>query len=95
MRLVYAVDKKTNKSQALYWEKDKNTLNQIIKKLINADRFSEFQYLIRKEIHSTQRSGERFNLTIRIHLKRFNRRGICMIKNRIILKAILKIYFWA
>lgn len=76
MRLVYAVDKKTNKSQALYWEKDKNTLNQIIKKLINADvdqiftdRFREFQYLIPKEIHSTQRSGERFNLTIRIHLK--------------------------
>nr|WP_307462315.1 IS1 family transposase [Chryseobacterium sp. SORGH_AS_0447] len=50
-------------------------------------------------MHSTKRFGtntiERLNLTIRTHLKRFNRRTICFTESKIILKAILKIYFWA
>ncbi|WP_373463438.1 IS1 family transposase [Chryseobacterium sp. SORGH_AS_0447] len=63
------------------------------------DRLRNYQYLIPKEIHSTKRFGtntiERLNLTIRTHLKRFNRRTICFTESKIILKAILKIYFWA
>ncbi len=37
---------------------------------------------------------ERFNLNLRIHLKRLNRRTICFSKNLIVLTAVLKIYFW-
>jgi insertion element IS1 protein InsB len=37
---------------------------------------------------------ERFNLTLRTHLKRLNRRTICFSRSLVLLNAILKIYFW-
>lgn len=81
------------------------TLNSVIKVLINTkatsiftDKLRNYQYLIPKEIHQTKRFGtnsiERKNLSIRTHLKRFNRKTICFSKSNLILIAILKIYFW-
>ncbi|WP_394801047.1 IS1 family transposase [Niabella ginsengisoli] len=37
---------------------------------------------------------ERYNLSLRTHLKRLARRSICFTKSLKILQAILKIYFW-
>jgi insertion element IS1 protein InsB len=104
--LVYAVNKTTKEISGFHIGKRTNkTLSQIIKTLINSkadkiftDKLRNYQYLIPKEIHSTKRFGtntiERINLNIRTHLKRFNRRTICFTKSKIILNAILKIYFW-
>lgn len=66
-------------------------------KKIYIDKLQNYQYLISKEIHSTQKfstnSIERKNLSIRTHLKRLNRGTICFSKNLLILSSILKIYF--
>lgn len=106
MWLVYAVNKTTKEMAGFYVGKRTNkTLNQIIKTLINSkaekiftDKLKNYKYLIPQEIHSTKRFAtntiERINLNIRTHLKRFNRRTICFTKSRMILNAILKIYFW-
>jgi insertion element IS1 protein InsB len=91
----FAIDPRTNK-----------TLNTVIKtlkkgeaKTIYTDGLKNYLYLIDKKIHSTKRYAnnhiERNNLSIRTHLKRLNRRTICFSKSKTILRAILKIYFWA
>ncbi|MFY1047292.1 IS1 family transposase [Chryseobacterium sp. GP-SGM7] len=104
--LVYAINKNTKKVVGFHIGKRTNeTLNSVIKTLINSnpekiytDKLRNYQYLIQKEIHSTKRFGtnsiERMNLNIRTHLKRLNRKTICFSKNRLLLIAILKIYFW-
>lgn len=106
MWLAYAINKNTKEIVSFHVGKRTNkTLNRIIKTLINSkaekictDKLRNYQYLIPKEIHSTKRfetNGiERINLTIRTHLKRFNRRSICFSKSIVVLNAILKIYFW-
>ena len=38
---------------------------------------------------------ERFNLTLRTHLKRLTRKTICFSKNLVMLESCLKIYFWS
>jgi insertion element IS1 protein InsB len=106
MWLVYAVNTTTKEIAGFHIGKRTNkTLNHAIKTLINSkadkiftDKLRNYQYLIPKEIHSTKRFAtntiERMNLNIRTHLKRFNRRTICFTKSRMILNAVLKIYFW-
>ncbi|SEM89655.1 Transposase and inactivated derivatives, IS1 family [Chryseobacterium taichungense] len=106
MWLAYAINKITKKIVSFHVGKRTNkTLKTIIKTLINSqaekvytDKLRNYQYLIPKEVHSTQRFGtnsiERMNLTIRTNLKRFNRRSICFSKSIIIVNAILRIYFW-
>lgn len=106
MWLTYAINKDTKKIVSFQIGKRTNkTLNTIIKTLLHSkaekiftDKLRNYQYLIPREIHSTKRfstnSIERKNLTIRTHLKRFNRRTICFTKNNTVLHSILKIYFW-
>jgi insertion element IS1 protein InsB len=105
--LVYAIDKKSKIVAGFYIGKRTNkTLSTVIKTLINSspkkiytDKLRNYQYLISKEIHQTKRfetnSIERKNLSIRTHLKRFNRKTICFTKSTKILYAVLKIYFWS
>ena len=107
MWLVYAMERKSKKVITFYIGKRTNkTLNAVIKTLINAkadkihtDKLKNYQYLIPSKIHSTQRFGtnyiERKHLSLRIHLKRLNRRTICFSKSSLVLSAILKIYFWS
>lgn len=105
--LVYAVNKKTREIVSFNIGKRTNiTLKFVIKSLelsqatkIYTDKLKNYKYLISKEFHSTKYRGtnyiERKNLTIRTHLKRFNRKTICFSRNLAILSAIAKLYFWA
>lgn len=105
--LVYALEKESKNVICFNLGKRTNeTLHSVIKTLLNSnpkniytDRLKNYQYLIPKEIHQTKRFGtnsiERKNLSIRIHLKRFNRKTICFSKSVSVLISILKIYFWS
>lgn len=104
--LVYAIDKKSKQVASFFIGKRTNkTLKAVTKTLENADAKTiytdgliNYQFIIPQDIHKVKRYAtntiERKNLNIRTHLKRFNRKTICFSKNLIILKAILKIYFW-
>jgi len=105
--LVYAIDKKYKKVISFCIGKRTNkTLHSVIKTIINSnpekihtDKLRNYQYLIPREIHHTKKFGtnfiERKNLSIRTHLKRFNRKTICFSKSIPALISILKIYFWS
>ena len=68
-------------------------------KAIYTDRLSIYKSLIPKRLHRVFRfctnTIERFNLTLRTHIKRLSRRTICFSKKRNYLEAHLKIYFWS
>jgi IS1 family transposase len=81
------------------------TLKSVIRTLENAmeakiytDKLKNYQYLIPSFLHNTSRHStnhiERYNLTMRVHLKRLSRRTICFSKSLLMLFAILRIYFW-
>lgn len=105
--LVYALEKESKNVICFNLGKRTNeTLHSVIKTLLNSnpkniytDKLRNYQYLIPKEIHETKRFGtnsiERKNLSIRTHLKRFNRKTICFSKSIPALISILKIYFWS
>ncbi len=90
----FAIGKRTNK-----------TLSQITSTLqlaratkIYTDKLVNYKSLICDKIHSTRKYGtnyvERKFLTLRVHIKRLNRRSICFTKNVIVLQAIISIYFF-
>ncbi|WP_317168601.1 IS1 family transposase [Chryseobacterium sp. C-204] len=106
MCLVYGLEKDSKNIICFNLGKRTNeTLNEVIKTLLHSnpekiytDKLRNYQYLIPREIHHTKRFGtnfiERKNLSIRTHLKRFNRKTICFSKSIPALISILKIYFW-
>jgi IS1 family transposase len=67
-------------------------------KAIYTDKLNLYQLLINQAIHKTKRRGtnyiERKNLSVRTHLKRLNRKTICYSRSKLVLVAVLKIYFW-
>lgn len=92
--LRFAVGRRTNK-----------TLSTVLCSLLLADaqiiytdRLKHYHYLIPKHIHNTTfrttNHMERMHLNLRIHLKRLQRRGICYSRNKAMLNAVIKIYFW-
>lgn len=66
---------------------------------IYTDRLNIYPGLIDKSIHKAGRyltnKIERFNLTLRTHLKRLNRSTICYSRKADMLESCLKIYFWS
>lgn len=58
---------------------------QLSPKMIFTDRLKTYQTLIPKNKHNTRKKNttviERYNLTLRIHLKRLSRKTICFSKN--------------
>ncbi len=66
---------------------------------IYTDKFPLYSLLIPKQQHSTKahmtNHVERFNLNLRTHLKRLNRKTICFSKSIVMLSACLKIYLWS
>jgi IS1 family transposase len=81
------------------------TLNVVLKSLklssatkICTDGLKNYKYLINAAVHDARRYAtnhiERFNLTLRTHLKRLKRRTICFSRSLVLLNAILKIYFF-
>jgi insertion element IS1 protein InsB len=104
--IVYALERNTKKVVGFsVGPRTNKTLYAVIKtlelseaKTIYTDGLKHYKYLIHPDVHNTQRYGtnhiERSNLTLRTHLRRLNRRTICFSKSRVMLTAILKIYFW-
>lgn len=76
-----------------------NTLLASFPKSIYTDRLSLYQGLLPPVSHKTLRYGtnkvERFNLSLRTHLKRLNRRSIAFSKSITMLHCCLRIYFWS
>lgn len=68
-------------------------------KKIYTDGLRNYSSLIPSGLHVVKQFGtnhiERKNLTLRIHLKRLNRRTLCFSRSLFILNAVLKIYFWS
>jgi len=67
-------------------------------KKIYTDKLNIYATLLENKIHGTS-SGminhiERFNLTLRTHLKRLSRATICFSRNREMLECSLKLYIW-
>jgi len=104
--IAYALERESRKVISLYvGARTNKTLNTVLKTLflseakrIYTDGLKNYKYLIERKIHKVTRYGtnhiERFNLNLRIHLKRLNRRTICFSKSLAVLSAVLKIYFW-
>lgn len=90
----YTVGNKTNENLA----KVINKLLLLNPKRIYTDGLVSYRSLIPNHVHGVARSQtnriERFNLNLRTHLKRLNRKTICYTKSIKMLSAILKIYFW-
>lgn len=75
-----------------------NTILLLNPKAVFTDKLNIYPGLIPKNLHRTFRYCtniiERFNLTLRNHIKRLSRRTLCFSKEATYLKAHLKIYFW-
>lgn len=75
-----------------------NTLLASGSKLIYTDKLSHYVGLIPSWIHKTNQYGtnrvERFNLSVRTHLKRLNRRSIAFSRSLKMLRSCLIIYLW-
>lgn len=105
--ITYALNKKTRKvidfvvgrRTKEHIGKVINTLKRLNPKRIFTDKLNVYPGLIDKSIHTA--SGykinhiERFNLTLRTHLKRLNRKTICFSKSKEMLESCLRIYLWA
>ncbi len=104
--IAYAIDKRTRDVVDFKVGKRTNkTLKSVLKTLflsepkkIHTDGLRNYKYLIPEELHSTKwRSTngiENKNLSLRINLKRLQRRTICFAKTQTMLAACLKIFFW-
>lgn len=104
--VAYALEWETKKVVSFFvGARTNKTLKIVLKTLqiskakhIYTDGLRNYPYLIEKKLHKVSRFGtnhiERFNLNLRTHLKRLNRRTICFSKNLGVLSAVLKIYFW-
>ena len=67
-------------------------------KKVYTDKLIHYKALLKDVTHKVYKYGtnriERKNLSIRIHLKRLNRKTICFSRSFVILMCVLKIYFW-
>lgn len=67
-------------------------------KRIYTDNLNIYRYIIPKEIHERGKRKinhvERFNLTLRTHVKRLNRRTICYSKSKLMLEYSIRLYLW-
>jgi insertion element IS1 protein InsB len=104
--IVYALER-TSKKVVSFWigRRTNATLNVVVKTLqlakakkIYTDGLHNYKSLIAPKVHVVQQFAtnhiERKNLSLRTHLKRLNRRTICFSRSKVVLMAVLKIYFW-
>lgn len=103
--LMYAINQQTGKvidfcigrRRKENVKKVVDILLQLYPKKIHTDRLNLYSGLIPKTIHSVFQFStnkiERYNLTLRTHLKRLSRKTICFTKNDFILECCVKLYF--
>lgn len=81
------------------------TLRQVLTSLelaaakkIYTDGLKHYRYLLNRKVHCSKRYTnnhvERMHLNYRIHLKRFQRRGLGFSRSKAMLAATLKLYLW-
>jgi IS1 family transposase/transposase-like protein len=104
--IVYALERETHRVVSFnVGMRTNKTLKRVIRSLelsnakkIYTDKLKNYRYLIAKKLHNTvvhcTNHIERHNLSVRIHLKRLNRKTICFSRSLVVLMAVLKIYFW-
>lgn len=104
--IIYAIDRKTREVTGfIIGNRSKENISNIIRLLLSlsprrvyTDKLVTYRSLIPYNLHGTfqymTNRIERMNLTLRTHLKRLTRRGICYSKSRVMLEASLKLYMW-
>jgi IS1 family transposase/transposase-like protein len=104
--IIYALDKQSGRTVDFrVGNRSKKNLKMVVDTLLLAkckkiytDGLNLYRGIIPPELHATKRYGtnriERKNLSLRIHLKRLNRKTICYSKSLTMLSACLRIYFW-
>ncbi len=104
--ITYAIERKSRKVVGfLVGPRSKARIRLLINHLLKlkprqiyTDRLNIYRSLIPNTIHKIVRYGtnriERKNLTLRMHLKRLNRRSLCFSKSKGHLKAHLQLYFF-
>lgn len=102
--ITYALNKKTRQVIGLVvGGRTKETIGRVIESLkglnpkqIFTDKLNVYRGLIDKSIHTASAYQinhiERFNLTLRTHLKRLSRKTICFSKSKEMLESCLRIY---
>jgi len=104
--ITYAINRKTKQViDFVIGNLTKENLAKVIEtvlhltpKRIYTDKLITYKSIIPSSIHNTARYQtnriERFNLNLRTHIKRLNRKTICYSKRKVMLEAVLRIYFW-
>jgi insertion element IS1 protein InsB len=104
--IIYAINRSTKKViDYAIGARTKENIGKVINKLLSlspkriyTDKLPLFGYIIPRSIHrifqyKTNRI-ERYNLTLRTHLKRLSRKTICYSKSKDMLEACFKLYVW-
>lgn len=104
--IVYAINRRTRQVfDSVVGSRNKHRIGCLIRRLlavnpgrIYTDGLLLYKYLVPPEIHRTYQYVtnriERMNLTLRTHLKRLIRIGICFSRSLLMLDACLKLYMW-
>ncbi|WP_076379278.1 IS1 family transposase [Filimonas lacunae] len=104
--IVYAINRKTRQVfDFITGSRSKEQIGGLIRRLllvapakIYTDRLNIYKSLVPRSVHRTfqymTNRIERMNLTLRTHLKRLVRRGICFSRSAVMLEACLKLYMW-
>lgn len=104
--ICYAIERSTRR--VVYFivgRRTKKNIKKVVQAILSlspakvyTDGLNVYPKLIPGQLHSTEKRQtnhiERFNLTLRTHLKRLSRKTICFSKSAKMLVACLKIYFW-
>lgn len=105
--LVYALRKDTKEvAEFAVGSRTMKTLKKVVDTVllsipekIHTDKLNLYKWIIPKHLHQSTRFCtnriERKNLSMRVHLKRLNRRTICFSRSLPVFAACLKIYFWS
>ncbi len=105
--IIYALNRRTRQVvDFVIGSRTKENIGKIIGSLrllnpkrIYTDKLNVYPGLIHKSIHRTSvyqiNHIERFNLTLRTHLKRLSRRTICYSKSKAMLESCLRLYLGA
>jgi IS1 family transposase/transposase-like protein len=105
--IVYALERETKRVVSFtVGARTNKTLNVVLHSLqlakaktIYTDGLKHYPFLIEKKVHKVTRFAtnhiERKNLSLRTNLKRLNRKTICYSRSSLVLKCVLRIYFWS
>lgn len=104
--ITYSIDRESKSIMDFkVGQRTKENIQQVTETVLSLDPLRvctdgliTYRTLIPETIHRVglpnTRHIERFNLTLRTHLKRLNRKTICFSKSKEMLEACLKIFFW-